>query len=89
MCGHRFADLSEHGFGVALMNNSKYGYSCLDSTLSLSLLRSPKNPDPECDMGQHTFLYALLPHDDTVGNADVVRNAAALNQGVLWFVRVS
>ena len=27
--GHRFADLSEHGFGVALLTDCKYGYSTL------------------------------------------------------------
>ena len=41
--GHRWADLSEHGFGVALLNDSKYGHSVTDqNTLNLSLLRSPK-----------------------------------------------
>ena len=62
MPGHRFADLSEHGFGVAVLTDSKYGYSCFGNELRVSLLRSPKSPDPEADMGRHTFAYALLPH---------------------------
>uniref|UniRef100_A0A673YQR9 alpha-mannosidase n=1 Tax=Salmo trutta TaxID=8032 RepID=A0A673YQR9_SALTR len=28
--GHKWADLSEHGFGVSLLNDSKYGYSGAD-----------------------------------------------------------
>ena len=27
-----------------------------------SLLRSPKSPDDQCDMGLHCFTFALLPH---------------------------
>ena len=60
--GHRWADLSEHGFGAALLTDSKYGYSCLGGDLRVSLLRAPKDPDPEADMGAHRFAYALLPH---------------------------
>jgi alpha-mannosidase len=60
--GHRFADLSEHGFGAALLTDSKYGYSCYGRIMRISLLRSPRSPDPEADMGTHAFAYALLPH---------------------------
>src|SRR5437868_12948600 len=45
--GHRWADLSEHGFGVALLSESKYGYSTFANTLRMSLLRAPKHPDPQ------------------------------------------
>jgi alpha-mannosidase len=62
VCGHRYASLSETGYGVALLNTSKYGQSCRDSTLCLSLLRAPKSPDPNCDMGTHVIQYALYPH---------------------------
>ncbi|KAI8597961.1 glycosyl hydrolases family 38 N-terminal domain-containing protein, partial [Dissophora ornata] len=51
VCGHKFADLSEHGYGVALLNDCKFGYSCHGNTMRLSLLRSPKAPDANCDMG--------------------------------------
>ena len=37
VCGHKWADLSEHGFGVALLNDSKYGYSTLENIMRLSL----------------------------------------------------
>jgi hypothetical protein len=40
VCGHFFADLSERGYGVGLLNDSKYGYTAIDNVLSLSLLRS-------------------------------------------------
>ena len=61
-CGHRFADLSEPGYGAAILNDSKYGYEALGSDLMLSLLRSPLYPDPLADEGEHHFTYSLLPH---------------------------
>lgn len=42
---HKFAALTEYGFGVALLNDSKYGHAAEGSLLRLSLLRSPKAPD--------------------------------------------
>ncbi|HET8527354.1 MAG TPA: glycoside hydrolase family 38 C-terminal domain-containing protein [Gaiellaceae bacterium] len=74
--GHRFADLSEHGFGAALLSDSKYGFSCYGGDLKLTLLRSPKSPDPEADMGRHSFAYALLPHAGGWREAGVLREAA-------------
>jgi alpha-mannosidase len=76
---HRFADLSEHGFGVALLNDCKYGHSCYGNELRLSLLRSPKSPDPEADMGRHRFAYALLPHAGGWREAGVLAQAARFN----------
>lgn len=77
--GHRFADLSEHGFGAALLTDCKYGYSCHGNELRISLLRSPKSPDPEADMGEHTFAYAFLPHAGGWREAGVVSEALRFN----------
>ena len=62
VCAQRWADLSEADFGVALLNDCKYGYDVRGHTLRLSLLRAPTAPDPLCDRGRHRFTYALLPH---------------------------
>ena len=60
VCGHRFAVLKEPMAGVALLSDSKYGYSITDgSTLHLSLLRAPTHPDAHGDEGDHHFKYAL------------------------------
>jgi alpha-mannosidase len=82
--GHRFADLSEHGFGAALLTDSKYGYSCYGGDLRVSLLRSPKSPDPEADMGAHEFAYALLPHAGGWREGGVLREAALFNAPLRW-----
>ena len=55
VCGHRWADLGEAGYGVALLNDCKYGYDIRGSVMRLSLLRSPTHPDPAADRGAHRF----------------------------------
>jgi alpha-mannosidase len=77
--GHRFADLSEPGYGVALLTDAKYGYSARGNLLTLSLLRGPLYPDPGADLGEHRFTYSLLPHSGDWTEADVVGEAFALN----------
>ena len=85
-CAHRYADLSEPDFGVALLNDSKYGYRAKGSELSISLLRASTEPDPVADRGAHRFTYAILPHERDLAHTDeVVKAAAELNQGVERF----
>jgi alpha-mannosidase len=82
--GHRWADLSEHGFGAALLTDSKYGYSCLGNELRISLLRAPKSPDPEADMGGHAFAYALFPHAGGWRDGGVVAEGMRFNAPLRW-----
>ena len=82
--GHRFADLSEHGFGVSLLTDCTYGYSCHGSELRLSLLRSPKSPDPEADMGRHELAYAVVPHVGGWRDAGVVAEGLRFNVPLRW-----
>ena len=79
VCGHRWADLSEPGYGVALLNDSKYGYHIWGNVMELSLLRSPTSPDPEADQGRHRFTYSLLPHAGDLVAGQVVEAGLALN----------
>ncbi len=82
--GHRFADLAEHGFGLALLSDCKYGYSTLHGVMRLSLLRAPTSPDPEADRGQHRFAYALYPHQGSWQSAGVVAEARRFGVPVVW-----
>src|SRR5579875_1378631 len=82
VCAHRWADLSESGYGVALLNDSKYGYDVRGHTLRLSLLRSPTSPDPEADQGRHRFTYSLLPHRGGIEGGRVVEEGLALNMAL-------
>lgn len=83
VCGQKWADLSESGYGVALLNDCKYGYDVVDQTIRLSLLRSPTWPDRLLDRGRHTFTYSLLPHRGTLGEGRVNEEAYALNVPLL------
>jgi alpha-mannosidase len=76
---HRWADLSEPGFGASLLNNCKYGYDCRGNVLRLSLLRAPTNPDPGADRGEHEFTYALYPHSGDWREGLSVRAGLELN----------
>jgi len=60
----RWADVSKDDYGVSLINNSKYGYDIKDNVMRLSLLRSPKWPDPTADRGEHQIEYSLYPHNE-------------------------
>ncbi|MBI5725192.1 MAG: alpha-mannosidase [Planctomycetes bacterium] len=77
---HRWADVSEPGFGLALLNDCKYGYRLPGNVLDLNLLRSPTYPDPDADQGSHTFTYSLLPHAGDMLAGGVRREAGLLNQ---------
>ena len=83
--GHRCADLSEPDYGVALLNDCKYGYRVVDNVLDLNLLRSPTYPDPDADRGEHRFTYSLLPHLGDLVRSDVMANAGQLNREIRVF----
>jgi alpha-mannosidase len=79
VCAHRWADLGEAGYGVALLNDCKYGYDIHGSVMRLSLLRAPTHPDPAADRGSHRFTYALMPHRGDFREAGVIAAAEDLN----------
>lgn len=77
--GHKWADLSEGNYGLALLNDCKYGYDVKDNVMRLTLIKSSIRPDATADKGRHAFTYSLLPHAGTWREAEVVRQAYALN----------
>lgn len=62
VCCHKWADLSENGYGVSILNDSKYGFATCGNLMRLSLLRAPKAPDAHADMGTHKIRWAIMPH---------------------------
>ncbi len=78
----KWADLSEGDYGVSLLNQGKYGYDSRGNTLRMSLLRSPTDPDPTADQGEHRFVYSLLPHAGPVDETTLA-HAYALNDPLL------
>lgn len=76
---HRFADLSQPDAGFAILNDSKYGHRIVGSDVELTLLRSPKSPDPNADIGEQTFSYAYFAHAGERDRSAVLRAAHELN----------
>jgi alpha-mannosidase len=77
--GHKWADLSEGNYGVALLNDCKYGHDIKDHVMRLTLIKSAVRPDPHADKGRHAFTYSLLPHAGDWRDGNVAREAYALN----------
>lgn len=77
VCAHRFVDLAEPSWGVAVLNDGRYGHGLFGGGVRVSLLRAAKYPDPTADHGRHRFTISVLPHGP--GLHDVRREADALN----------
>ncbi len=77
VCAHRWVDVGEPDFGVAVLNNGRYGHAVQHGTLRVSLQRGARFPDPLADDGRHEVTIALLPHGGAL--ADVVQEAERLN----------
>jgi alpha-mannosidase len=63
----RWVEMGEPDFGVAFLNDCKYGYDARDTTIRLTLLRSPTYPWPDADQGEHRMRYAVMIHDGDIG----------------------
>lgn len=82
---HQWADYSETGYGVSLMNDCKYGYSAKGYVLGMSLIKCGIHPDYAADQGIHDFTYALYPHSGSWQESGVQKEAWRLNNP-LWTV---
>lgn len=79
VCAHKFADLSEGSYGVAILNDCKYGHDIHDGVIQLSLLRSPTFPYENADQGRMTCTYSLCPHKGALDIPQMSAMAYALN----------
>jgi alpha-mannosidase len=77
VCAHRYVDVAEPSFGVAVLNNGRYGHHVFGGAVRVSLVRGPRFPDPDADQGRHAVTISLLPHGP--GLADVVAEAERLD----------
>ena len=89
--GQTWVDMSDQDgrgkFGVALLNDSKCGYSVKDGEIRMTVLHSTawshhvpaKTSESEgfrlMDTGVHEFSYTLLPHRGDWRDADIARRA--------------
>lgn len=85
-CAQKWVDLSEGDYGVSLLNDCKHGHDIHDNVIRLSLLRSPTDPDPLADLGEHRFVYSLFPHaggwdERTISQAYLLNDALIVTAG--------
>ncbi|MCX6235066.1 MAG: alpha-mannosidase [Bacteroidetes bacterium] len=83
--GHKWIDLTDKDgkYGVSMLNDCKYGFDVKGSMMRITLLRSPKWPDKEADMGKHTFTYSIYPHTGGWREGNTYQRAYELNYPVL------
>ena len=79
ICNHKWSDLSESRYGVAILNDCKYGMSCDASNIRLTLHRGGTHPDVTGDKGVHELTYSFLPHNAPFSVDSVVKPAYLLN----------
>ena len=79
ICNHKWSDMSETHYGVALLNDCKYGLSAEGSEMRLTLHKGGCRPDPYHEIGVHETTYSLLPHMGAFNADAVVRDAYELN----------
>lgn len=78
VAAHKWADLSEGGYGCSIINDCKYGYDIHNSHMRITLMRAPTCPDRTGDHGINTFKYAFHPHADD-WRFDTVQQAITFN----------
>jgi alpha-mannosidase len=76
---HKYTDISETRYGVAVLNDSKYGISVHEGRMHLSLHKSGTMPDYNGDKGIHDVVYALHPHVGGFSANSVIQGAYSLN----------
>jgi alpha-mannosidase len=77
VCAHRYVDVAEPSFGVAVLNDGRYGHLVFDGAVRVSLARGARYPDPDADQGRHAVTVSVFPHG--AGLADVVAEAERLD----------
>ena len=79
VAGSRWAAVhDDDGTGLAVLTEAKYGFSCFDGELGVSLLKAARHPDPAADTGRHTIRFAVGRHQPaTLGSGpDAVLSSA-------------
>ncbi|HQE91193.1 MAG TPA: glycoside hydrolase family 38 C-terminal domain-containing protein [Anaerolineae bacterium] len=95
VAAHKWVDLSQGDYGVALLNDAKYGHKIKGNVIDLNLLRSVPYPgstllhptdvapgEPHhafTDQADHIFTYALYPHTGDAVAGGVIHAGYALN----------
>ncbi|MDR3314473.1 MAG: glycosyl hydrolase-related protein [Oscillospiraceae bacterium] len=78
-CGHKWADLSDNGFGLSVLNDCKYGWTIKGNRILPTLLRCATGPNVDQDREEHRFTYSIYPHAGAVSESNVAQEGYSLN----------
>lgn len=79
VCAHKWADVSEAGYGAAILNDCKYGHSVDENSIALTLIKGATDPDPTADQALHVFSYSFMPHTGDWRSANVPKAGYEFN----------
>ncbi len=87
-CAHKWMDISDKdgSFGVAVLNDCKYGYDAKEKLMRLTLIKSGIFPNPNADQGLHEFTYSLFPHEGDYREGRVIEEARKLNENSHFYI---
>ncbi len=85
VCAHKFVDLSEADWGVALLNDCKYGFRVKGGVMDMNILRAQHAPSELTDRGGHELSFALYPHAGGVMTGKVKEKAYEFNMPLRVF----
>lgn len=80
---HKWVDVTENGWGVAVLNDCKYGHRVKDGLISVNCLRSTVYPDPTADRGAQEFKLAIYPHKGAALDSELIKIGYELNNPLI------
>ena len=81
--GHKWADISKDGYGVSILNDSKYGWNTFGNVMRLTLLKSAKDRGGIEDRGAQKIKYSIYPHSGDWKAANTVQKGYEFNYPVI------
>jgi alpha-mannosidase len=79
----KWVDISEGNYGVALLNDGRYGIAAEQSSLGLSIAKTPIYPDYSTEGEPSTFTFSIYPHIGDWKGARVAQRAYELNAPIM------
>ncbi len=77
---HKYMALADSAYGIALLNDCKYGGKVWNDTLELTLLRATRFPALNSEEGIQVFNYGLLPYMGSFNEGKIPEIAEAFNR---------
>ena len=87
VCAQKWVDMSDGKYGVAILNNGKYGHSANGNDLALTIVKSGNYPNPHATDDVPDFTFSIYPHKGNYKNSDIVKQAYALNRPPILHVK--